>query len=674
MSVVPKTPNSIRVAAGSSSQVLGTTATFFSVPQTTSVPELGTDLGLGVLVTLRSPPPNAARPQPWTSFVFAGTAWANFWRLACRVGSAPKAGTAVMGRRYWQSQSPCAVAPLLIFLAAASACGQGESADEAAAQASSDSAADQALGDAAANPGVQGKTTKLDVLFVVGANPSMERTQRRLALASDAFIKALHTSMALASEGKLDVQAAAISSQQLPRRFNGQWLLPGQPQMGQNYPGPGGQEAYFKPCKKDEDCAIPGCEPLPSDFSIHSPMCQQASGGCIPYPALPGGNWMCIAKTSPALTGTCSVVTTCVRTCNSDQDCSKSGSAVWGQGTDFCSKAYTFSKCLPSPATEGCPTTQVSMMAGDKLSNLRCALTVGMGVGTFGDREGGLSAALAALEATSHTCKACASLGCTCLAKDLLRADAHLLVVIVTNEEDCSMSPALDAALGQFASDPEKMKAEFYKMWPAADFNLCRVTDDPTSLNHALAAGYCNWQKWQDKKAGKAPQACPEDCAAPGLTAAQVVECEVKSAKTMQAVRAQFGLQSTDPKLADWRLADPTVMAARLAALKPGSDGATKVMLAAIVGASTASTSQGKYLDAAAYYGHMLVDAYTAASLRTYLCESPDGKVLLGSRYAAATAALGKNGFLQNLCAPSGLGPALANIAAWSVERIQAGK
>ncbi len=48
--LAPKTVNSIRVTPGSCSRVLATTTGSSSVPQTTSVPEPGTNLGVGVLV------------------------------------------------------------------------------------------------------------------------------------------------------------------------------------------------------------------------------------------------------------------------------------------------------------------------------------------------------------------------------------------------------------------------------------------------------------------------------------------------------------------------------------------------------------------------------------------------------------------------------------------------
>lgn len=532
------------------------------------------------------------------------------------------------------------------------------------------------LGDTgqASDAGAPGLVVKLDVLLVVRARPSMVRVQHQLALGATAFVQALQAGIAKGGSAQLDLRAAVVSTDQLPRKEGGAWLYAGQPGKGGVAPGIASVETRYKPCQTDGDCSVSSCEPVPSGANVHSAMCKQASGGCIDYPGLSGGSWSCAGLAEPALTGNCSVRTVCRRKCASDADCDVGGKAAAGQVKYQCAMANFMLGCIATPATDGCGQDFTPYLAGDSLAKLNCAVSVGYGLGSASPREGGLGAALAALEPSSPSCGACGTQGCACLAKDFVRSDAHLLVIVVSNEDDCSLSPALEAKLKGFASDPANLTAEFNKLWPHEEFRQCGLMDDPTSGNTALAEGYCNWLKWQDKVAGKPQRTCPEDCALAGLTSQQAAQCKAKSAETMAVVKAQFGLLSAGRELADWRLASTKEISARLMALKPALHGAPKLLLATLVGASIAEGAQARQLDAAAYYGQRLIEAANMEPVGSAVCVSPYGPLSLGARYAAASDALGENGYLQNLCDPAGVAAALGNIANWASERILAGQ
>ena len=103
----------------------------------------------------------------------------------------------------------------------------------------------------------------------------------------------------------------------------------------------------------------------------------------------------------------------------------------------------------------------------------------------------------------------------------------------------------------------------------------------------------------------------------------------------------------------------------RIKSLKkdPGS-----VLVAAIVGDSQASALDGVLTERDDYFKSKCTSCDNPQDehpllFNTYICQSKDGKADYGRRYVEFVDRFGKNGIVENICAPEGLGPALDTIA-----------
>lgn len=246
-----------------------------------------------------------------------------------------------------------------------------------------------------------------------------------------------------------------------------------------------------------------------------------------------------------------------------------------------------------------------------------CMATIGAEQEPCGLQEQGLRAAWMALDPEGENADQ---------AKRFLRDDAYLLVVVVSDEEDCS-APDLcdrrDPFTGQLLTNVQCIPAETYnsKCSCLRDENGCLPGQDPSK-------GECD----------------PSKCLING-----------------RFVRGNCPLYSTDSTVN------------RLRSLKPDP---AQVVFAAISGdvqvdaQGNADTSTGLYrvddpAAIAARYFECKCDGYEQRSPHTYICSSSNGKADPGFRYkrVAQSFGLGRFGQFANICSDEGIGPSLEQIA-----------
>lgn len=144
------------------------------------------------------------------------------------------------------------------------------------------------------------------------------------------------------------------------------------------------------------------------------------------------GQWKC----KPHLTSsTCmvnpngTVNTFCQRQCLSDQECQDK----FGDPDYICAKPSGNPDdygCLLPPPTNGCPAQMPAFLEGDNLDLFECLATVGVNQLKCFKYEQGLNAALDALDVTGPNPDQ---------AKAFLRDDAYLVIIFVSDEDDCSV-------------------------------------------------------------------------------------------------------------------------------------------------------------------------------------------------------------------------------------------
>lgn len=152
--------------------------------------------------------------------------------------------------------------------------------------------------------------------------------------------------------------------------------------------------------------------------------------------ALGDGPWSCRRAATDACTENPngSINTSCRRHCTTDSECQE----ALGDERATCQKLSGNPDdygCLLPPATAGCdgvPGTGEPWLARPHLNDLRCLVSVGVNQESCYKYEQGLGAAWAALDPIGPN--ALQSAG-------FLRPEAHLAILIVSDEDDCSVAP-----------------------------------------------------------------------------------------------------------------------------------------------------------------------------------------------------------------------------------------
>jgi hypothetical protein len=251
-----------------------------------------------------------------------------------------------------------------------------------------------------------------------------------------------------------------------------------------------------------------------------------------------------------------------------------------------------------------------------------------------------------------------------CQNKHLVRDDAYLVIVAVSDDDDCSVN--LSIPLDQ--STPE-LKASLKKILPTEVWDRCQAFGDAIGGNRWLNEGNCEYLKGKTIGGKVAVTKCPADCrvlASKGASGEEVNACW-KEAQAAWATYAKV----------DWRFSPVNEYVNRFRSLK--SDPA-KVIFASVTGFSMASpvkntkgevvtyaqatndrVADNSYSDAVAFYRAQIKNI--APGQAPMICQGKRGEAGFGTRYVQMAQAFGDNGVALNICGGEDFGVALSGIA-----------
>lgn len=566
--------------------------------------------------------------------------------------------------------------------------GGGAMADAAGGQ-------DAAVGEDAAG-GAPG-ALKIDFLFVMDQSPSMAGAQVALAHGIDKFVAALAK-----FGGGIDARAAVITAQQVPDKAT--LKIPGRFMYtpATSLPATAIARVHMA-CTSDDDCAkgAPWQAPQTSIWTNVSPsLCVGPKGGVWPAAGGGKGNWKCKGVSSGSLkTNTnCSLNSYCRSWC--DATASDGGKAqceaLLGAGAICSMPTGTPSDkdgCLRPPPVGDCPAadTMPAVMSGADLGkSLRCAVSVGVAQTMESSFEGPLRAAWMALDADGPNCafdacvaalRTCCGDGGTwcakdknadkcaadkkvwcdplagskgapaeqCQAKALLRQDARLVLIVLSDDDDASIAPNLNPLDPGVASKEVWLNAQSY--------------GDAIAGNLELNEAACVRARIQDPEV-----VCPTDCAIGSKTVNKAGEakcangCSDGSADRKACLSAaeagvmKFAKGGAKPT-AGWQFAP---IATWVEAFKGMKNNPSMVWAAVIAGDSLAGDETQRHVDRVAAYTARLKDVGPGQA--PYLCNGPLGPANPSRRLAAFAKGFGDQGLFYNFCDAGDLGDVLAEI------------
>lgn len=264
-----------------------------------------------------------------------------------------------------------------------------------------------------------------------------------------------------------------------------------------------------------------------------------------------------------------------------------------------------------------------------------------------------------------------------CQNTKLLRPDGYLVMVFVSDDDDCSMHLELHP------HDKNVMTKEIWEK--------CQVHGDSVLGNRALAEGHCEFKRDKSEATGTAMY-CPSDCLVGSTTktpkgllkcpngckkdSKERADCLEKAMAQMdefdQETTKNHSYKSPMEHLAGWQFAPVSDFVNRFKSLK---DDPAKVIVAAITGDT--SYGESPYDDAALQQQHRdRVNFYHAMKKDVgpgqapYVCLGERGEASYGSRYVALADAFRDNGVNFNICKGSSFGPALRGIAEQILKRV----
>ena len=502
----------------------------------------------------------------------------------------------------------------------------------------------------------------IDMLLVIDHSSSMCQEQRTVAKGAEALVQQLSEQATQLGWSGADLLVAVTTVQQVPDakviKKIGQFVHA--PAMALP---PSCIEKVKQPCLKDGDCAAPICFPY-EGFDPEAPMCPKDGKKCLTPQALPPGKWFCKANVETPQTNTnvnCSVNTSCQLRCTVDADCYPhfEPTVPKGQHKVFCNTVVTPAGCMFPPETTSCPPAQdlpaVIHQAADVAANpdgtlpansasnlLRCNATVGANQEPESLFEGGLRSAWRALDPTGPNCPR-DELGNpkgSCQFEQLVRPNAFLVVVVVSDDDDCSLSFALDPSIGNIETEEERL--QFDKLYAKDLQRSCQSLGASDADNADLLAGKCQLLQAQYIVAGMPPLTCPRDCdklAAQGGLPYQ--NCRDLADQSIDALLTVT--QGT--LLRNWRFAPVAAFVNRYRTLKADP---AQVVFAAVTGDSLFLDPHAKLRDRASYYA--TVAGKLAGGQSPYICTGANGESGYGQRYNRVAQAFGCHGVRRNLC------------------------
>jgi hypothetical protein len=512
----------------------------------------------------------------------------------------------------------------------------------------------------------------LDALFVIDNSSSMCQEQAALHAGFDALLTQL--------EGlpTLDLRIAVTTTDVRSEGFKGGF---------RNTPAtvfpPGCQEAVLHECVADGDCAY--------------------------LEATLGGGWTCDAASTPArtLNDNGSVNSACHKGCEEDQACVD----AFGAGYE-CQANPGKTGCIPVPDTASCPEILPLVLDHTQLDLFGCLSLVGVAQTPNVNLEGGLKAAIRALERGDAPCAlgnpnlcqlwSAAELAArledgpgeaseACWARlEACDADpgegepafgrpaAHLLIVFLSDEEDCS-----DRDEDPFSLD-ESVTCAFKpeKLLPLDEIeaSLRALKHDPARLLVASIVG-------DAVQGGSRSCLIPDDC----LAARQLDACACyqpdgdKSGCPELLQGDDHGALCAGGGEGDEAAAEELAYRTACVDACLGKDDEQKCSGALpevcgcyAPGAVTSPACQEALADEPTYRLACQRACFEAAKEQSamlpgaapYVCSSPYGRADLGSRYLALASRFGDDGFAGSLCAPGGLAAVLDELGARIITRL----
>ncbi|MSQ83940.1 MAG: hypothetical protein EXR77_13835 [Myxococcales bacterium] len=531
------------------------------------------------------------------------------------------------------------------------------------------------------------KAVKIDFLWVIDHSSSMCQEQRALANGFQTFIQSLqdYGKIKPTDPSFIDAQMAVVTVQQVPDAKNIKKIGEFVHSPATSLP-PSCIEKVKQPCMGNLDCASPKCFNY-SVFDTNSCMCPQNGEKCLTPGKLANGDWFCKFSADSTIfnnNDNCSVNTSCQLKCTTNSDCYAMFEPTVPDGKHkvYCNNVVQPAGCMFPPETDGCPAPEklpgvlkqavaadVVMPDGTKkkgtmLDWFRCNATVGANQEPEALFEGGLRSAWLALDPHGPNCprdKNGKPVG-TCQYTDLVRPDAYLVIVMVSDDDDCSMTFELDSNIGDITSEQQKtlVKALFSNELQRS----CQSYNDRVAGNRDLLVGYCEYAKYKDPVGKK--RKCPADCEAIADKAGpDYTTCSAQA----EANIAQLVKDNPQGMLQNWRFGAVSDFVNRYRSLK--SDPA-RVIFATITGdaltANAAKPNCSKDKDRASYYRSVLRN--TAGVQSVYICSGERGESGYGSRYIRVAEAFGDNGLVANICEGTDFSVALNNVANLILSRV----
>ncbi|GMV40701.1 MAG: hypothetical protein AMXMBFR64_24170 [Myxococcales bacterium] len=450
---------------------------------------------------------------------------------------------------------------------------------------------------------------KLDILWVIDNSVSMCQEQNALAANINEFIGKITGFV------NVDVRLAVVTTDGLSEKEMGKFHH----ELPKPFP-PNCLERRVEKCLTDGDCekALKGKVPTPSGW-----VCEPPSQGAQ-YLTNTNGSLnsncrkSCTDNTTPASTSAqcCGELVSGGDTCR--YQCIAPGGDMSLRG------------CINPPAVDGCPAklpawvdAEVAAAEGQTVADLfRCMAVVGALQDKNPQLEMGLRTALLALDVNGPNANQ---------AKSFLRQDAYQVIIFVSDEEDCSVSP--------------QMPKKFLKNGTlvAEAWQVCGLlgdTDGKDPIGGDIADSEYVPKTWKDSS-GKGPLE-PVSTFINGLRSVNSDPSRVLVAAIVGGV-----VGTGDGKPA------------------PGSDPTGALKCPTKAGQDAAECEEERiraYLKSKGGPGPL--------AKNTYICESAVGQSDWGGRYLQVVKAFGKNGVATNICSPAGFGEALDKIADTILRRV----
>jgi len=265
-----------------------------------------------------------------------------------------------------------------------------------------------------------GEPIKIDFLWVVDNSTSMCQEQSSLAANFKTFADKLDAFF------QIDPRLAVTSFDVQCENSEATGVLAARGRFNSVRAGgfpPGCFESRVRLCTSDTDCANMDCV-VRGECRVDEPGCT-CDG--------PQGEWSCSGHTgSEGVANQCdvnpngSINTYCVRACSSAEDCQ----VLFEDETFECSSLVKTGCLRPAPV-EQCPETFAPIIDRDTLDLFPCAATLGVNQQHCFKVEQGLNAAIMAVDPSGPNPEQ---------ARAFLRDDAYLVVVFISDEDDCSIA------------------------------------------------------------------------------------------------------------------------------------------------------------------------------------------------------------------------------------------